>query len=336
MSRRELPLPDDEHLVRCISRHELTDVRILTKKLETFSIFFDSLQLDGKPVRWAGHAVGVNRYVERIKKMVKRSLIIGLVTCTVLSATGVFSADLENKDSYDSLKKKIVGEFSGKVPKEWGETVSGVKTELATDDIAVALTLDACGSPKGKGFDAELINYLEREKIPATLFINARWIDANLELFLRLAANPLFEIGNHGMLHKPASVNGRSVYGISGTKDVAELVDEIELNDLKIRKLTGKKPKYYRSGTAYYDEVAVAIANRLGYEVVGFNVLGDAGATYSKEQVKDALLKAEPGAIIIMHMNHPEGQTAAGTIAALPELKKHGFRFIKLSDYELK
>jgi hypothetical protein len=37
-----------------------------------------------------------------------------------------------------------------------------------------------------------------------------------------------------------------------------------------------------------------------------------------------------------MHMNHPEGQTAAGAFAALPELKRRGFRFVKLSDYELK
>jgi len=263
-------------------------------------------------------------------------ITIILLVITAFSATRAFAAEQDNKDSYDSFKQKIVAEFSGRAPKEWGETVSGVKTELATDDIVIALTLDACGSPKGKGFDAGLIYYLEREKIPATLFINARWIDANRDLFLRLAANPLFEIANHGLHHKPASVNGKSVYGISGTKDVAELVDEIESNALKIQKLTGKKPKYYRSGTAYYDEVAVAVANRLGSKVVGFNVLGDAGATYTRQQVKQALLKAEPGAIVLMHMNHPEGQTAAGTIAALPELKRRGFRFVKLSEYELR
>ena len=174
----------------------------------------------------------------------KQVITIILLIITAFSATGAFAAEQDNKDSYDSFKQKIVAEFSGRAPKEWGETVSGVKTELATDDIVIALTLDACGSPKGKGFDAVLINYLEREKIPATLFINARWIDANRDLFLRLAANPLFEIANHGLHHKPASVNGKSVYGISGTKDVAELVDEIESNALKIQKLTGKKPKY--------------------------------------------------------------------------------------------
>lgn len=255
----------------------------------------------------------------------------------VVFAVGPASAaEQPGKDAYDVMKKKIVAEFSGRTPTEWGETVAGVKTRLATDERVIALTLDACGSPRGKGFDATLINYLEREKIPATLFINSRWIDANRELFLRLAANPLFEIGNHGLLHKPASVNGRSVYGINGTKDVADLVDEIELNAVKIRELTGKKPRWYRSGTAYYDEVAVAVAERLGNKVIGFDVLGDAGATYNKEQVREALLKAGHGAIVIMHMNHPEGGTALGAIAALPELRKRGFRFVKLSDYELK
>jgi peptidoglycan/xylan/chitin deacetylase (PgdA/CDA1 family) len=265
----------------------------------------------------------------------RRILLLGLMLSAVLACRSASAADHPGKDAYDALKNRVMAEFSGKAPREWGETVTGVKTRLATNDRVIALTLDACGSPHGKGFDAQLINYLEREKIPATLFINSRWIDANRELFLRLAANPLFEIGNHGLLHRPASVNGRSVYGINGTKDVAELVDEIELNAVKIRELTGKTPRWYRSGTAYYDEVAVAVAERLGYRVIGFDVLGDAGATFNKDQVREALLKAGPGAIVIMHMNHPEGQTAAGTLAALPELKKRGFRFVKLSDYDL-
>jgi peptidoglycan/xylan/chitin deacetylase (PgdA/CDA1 family) len=199
----------------------------------------------------------------------------------------------------------------------------------------LALTLDACGSSTGKGFDAALIGFLEREHIPATLFINARWIDANPELFSKLAANPLFEIANHGLLHRPASVTGRSVYGITGTRNTGELVDEIEVNTRKIFALTGVRPRYYRSGTAYYDEVAVEVSKRLGQDVIGFSILGDAGATFSKEQVKTALLRAQPGDIAILHMNHPAGGTAAGVIAALPVLKRRGFRFVKLSDYDL-
>jgi len=180
-----------------------------------------------------------------------------------------------------------------------------------------------------------LISFLERERIPATLFINARWIDANPEIFKKLAANPLFEIANHGLLHRPASVSGRSVYGITGTRSVAELVNEIEGNARKISALTGVRPRYYRSGTAFYDEVAVQLSQRLGHEVIGFSILGDAGATYRRQQVRSALLKASPGDIAILHMNRPDGETAAGVIDALPELKRRGFRFVKLSDYPL-
>jgi peptidoglycan/xylan/chitin deacetylase (PgdA/CDA1 family) len=233
---------------------------------------------------------------------------------------------------YESLRQKLGESYRFVVPREWGETVTGVKTRLATGEKVIALTLDACGSAKGMGLDTRLLDFLEKEQVAATLFINARWIGPNRAAFDRLAANPLFEIGNHGYRHKPASVTGRSVYGIEGTRTVEELVDEIELNARNIEVLTGRKPRFYRSGTAYYDEVAVRIAADLGEEVAGFSILGDAGATLGGEQVKKALLAAMPGDIVILHMNHPESGTAAGVIAAIPELKKRGFRFARLSE----
>jgi peptidoglycan/xylan/chitin deacetylase (PgdA/CDA1 family) len=241
----------------------------------------------------------------------------------------------EPDTALESLKNTITETYAGRKPVQWGETVTGVRTRLDTKEKVLALTLDACGSAKGKGVDAALMDFLSREKIPATLFINARWIDANPELFKKLAANPHFEIANHGLLHRPASVSGRSVYGISGTQNPAELVEEIELNARKIAVITGKRPKLYRSGTAYYDELAVEISGKLGHQVAGFSVLGDAGATFSAGQVKNALLKSVPGDIVICHMNHPESGTGAGIIAAVPELKRRGFTFVRMSDYPL-
>jgi len=238
-------------------------------------------------------------------------------------------------DSVTDLGGALEREFSGRPAREWGESVAGVKTRLATSEQVLVLTLDACGSPKGKGVDRDLLDFLIRQEVPATLFLNARWIDANPELFRQLAANPLFTIANHGMWHKPASIDGRSVYGIDGTATVFELVQEIELNARKIEALTGTRTRYYRSGTAFYDEYAVAVAQRLGHEVIGFSVLGDAGATYGAAEVEAALLTAQPGEIIIAHMNHPEAGTGAGIIAAVPELRRRGFRFVRLSDYPL-
>lgn len=254
----------------------------------------------------------------------------------IFMASAAFASENTTMLAVENLNNQIAFPYIGRTPSQWGEKVTGLKTRLDTNEKVIALTLDACGSTKGKGVDSRLINFLTREQIPATLFINARWIDANPELFKTLAANPLFEIANHGTWHKPASVSGRSIYGIKGTKDAYELVDEIELNAHKIETITGKRPTLYRSGTAYYDEVAVEIANSLHHQVAGFSLLGDAGATYSATQVTAALLKAKPGDIALLHMNHPESGTGAGIMAAVPELKRRGFHFVRMSDYPLK
>ncbi len=236
----------------------------------------------------------------------------------------------------ESLQQFIVARYAGMTAVHWGERVQGVRTRLDTDQKVIALTFDACGSAKGKGVDSRLMEFLIREQIQATLFINGRWIDANPELFRQLAANPLFEIANHGMRHKPASVAGRSIYGIDGTKDIGEVVEEIELNARKIEAISGTRPKLYRSGTAYYDEIAVQISQGLRHEVAGYSLLGDAGATWSAAQVKAALLKAVSGDIALLHMNHPEAGTGEGIMAVVPELKRRGFRFVRMSDFPLK
>ena len=273
----------------------------------------------------------------------KQSIIFSLLLTLSFTACANTASDsyfteqpTASKKEYESFRKNIAKAFENQTPKEWGENVSGVKTKLDTNEKVIALTMDACGSPLGMGYDEELINFLKQEKVPATLFINARWIDKNLNTFKTLASNPLFEIANHGLEHKPASVNGKSIYDLKGTQNIEELVDEIELNARKIEQITNKRPKYFRSGTAYYDEIAVKIANELKHEVIGFSILGDAGATFSKEKVENAFLSAKKGEIVIIHMNHPQSQTADGTIKAIKELKQKGFRFVRLSDYKLK
>lgn len=240
------------------------------------------------------------------------------------------------KDDYETLKKSVVSKYEKQMPKQWGEKVTDVKTQFNTKEKVIAITMDACGSQGGMGYDKKLISYLEKENIPATLFVNARWIDTNLETFKTLATNPLFEIGNHGLLHKPASVDGSSAYGIKGTENIGELVDEIELNARKIESITNKRPKYYRSGTAFYDDVAVKVANKLKHQVVGFSILGDAGATYTAKKVEEAFMSAKKGEIAIVHFNHPESQTREGMIRAIEKLKADGFKFVKLSAYPLK
>ncbi|MDD5211502.1 MAG: polysaccharide deacetylase family protein [Sulfuricurvum sp.] len=218
-------------------------------------------------------------------------------------------------------------------PKQWGENVTGVTTKFYSDKKEIALTFDACGgSTRSSQYDEGLIEFLITHRIPATLFINARWIDSNPEIFMQLSRNPLFEIANHGTAHKPLSVEGKSVYGIHGTASPGEVISEIQGNNQKIEKLTGKRPVFFRAGTAYYDEQAVAIAHTLGMEIGGFSILGDAGATFSAQKVAQQLITAHNGDIVICHMNHPEGGTREGIIQGIEALIKEDFTFVRLSD----
>lgn len=218
-------------------------------------------------------------------------------------------------------------------PSQWGENVTGVATRFSSDKKEIALTLDACGgSVKSSQYDEQLIDFLIANNIPATLFINARWIDTNPAVFQRLAATPLFEIGNHGTAHRPLSTGGKSVYNIAGTASREEVEREIDGNARKIEKLTGKRPLFFRSGTAYYDEEAVRIARDKGVEIAGFAVVADAGATLGSAEVARRIKNAQSGDIIIAHMNHPESGTREGVIESLTALREEGFTFVRLSD----
>ena len=263
------------------------------------------------------------------------SILILTAQWTFAEASDKAAANIQTPISFQALKDQLRAGYGKKTPTQWGEKVRGVKTRLKTERRILALTFDACGGLRGNGYDSTLMEYLIREKIPATLFVSGLWIDANGETFQQLANQPLFEIENHGYEHKPCSVAGRHAYGIRGTSSVEEVVDEVERNGRKIEALTGRRPKYYRSGTAHCDDVCAEIARALGYDVVNFSVRGDGGATYSEEEVKKALLEAPAGSILILHMNHPEAGTAGGVMKAIPELKRRGFGFVHLSAYEL-
>ena len=68
---------------------------------------------------------------------------------------------------------------------------------------------------------------------------------------------------------------------------------------------------------------------------MGFSVNADYGATASKKVIQKELLNAAPGSIVIMHMNRPGKGALQGLKDALPELRKRGVRFVRLSEYKL-
>jgi len=213
----------------------------------------------------------------------------------------------------------------------WSAHLPGVSSTLPVSkgEKVLYLTLDACGG----SVDELLINFLIEHKIPATLFISAKWLDKNSETFMRLAENPLFEIGNHGTKHIPASVSGKSIYGVKGTDSKKSLIEEIMVNQEKIKKLTSKEPKWYRSGCAYYDNEAVKIIKEeLHLNIASFAITLDIGAKLPMQKVYERAIAAKSGNILLAHMNKPKSGTAKGLEKAIPELLARGFVFKTLPE----
>ncbi len=254
-----------------------------------------------------------------------------------LFLSGTLLSGNENNYSTEYLIKKnlIESHYKGIKPSIFSQWTPGVKRQIDTREKITALTLDACGGKKGSGYDRELIEFLRQNQIPATLFMTALWIDANREVTVELSRDPLFEIENHGYSHKPASVNGAVIYGRRGTKSPGALCDEIELNAQKIEYLTGKRPIFYRPGTAYFDDVAIKIIYELNYIPMNFSVVsGDAAGFTSKRIERRILAQVKNGSVIIAHMNRPGKGLYPALKRSLLKLKSNGYRFVKLSEYK--
>lgn len=227
-------------------------------------------------------------------------------------------------------REEIVAEFAGRRPAWFDMVGEGIVSGTAAG--GVCLTLDACGGPGGSEVDIDLVDMLISRQVPFTAFLNSRWVEANPDLTDRLAACPTVEIANHGTSHLPLSVTGASAYGIPGTADAGEVWDEIMGNQAALTERTGRAPRFFRPGTAHWDDVALAIAARLGLRAAGFSINGDGGATFPADTVEAEVGRAGPGDVVISHMNQPDAGTGAGYRAAIPAMLAEGVVFLTLSD----
>ncbi|MDR3073191.1 MAG: polysaccharide deacetylase family protein, partial [Deltaproteobacteria bacterium] len=254
-------------------------------------------------------------------------------------ASGQSGTPEKREKSLAELGAELTKTYGGKTPVLWGERLPGIVSRLDApgdssenpldglhDRRTLALTLDACDGAT----DTRIIALLRRHGVPAAIFATNRWLRANAKLAAELAEDPLFTFACHGARHKPASVDGKSAYGIAGTKNIAALVEEVEANARALAAATGKRPSWYRSGTAHYDEVALAVIRDLGFAAAGYTVSADAGATLGENDVARRLRAAPDRAIILCHLNRPESGTFAGLARALPAMLKAGAVFVPL------
>lgn len=244
-------------------------------------------------------------------------------------------ATAREPQSVAELGKNLEEKYRNQHPTLWGEHLPGVTDFLPSPEKHVeetapsrtlALTFDACDG----GTDMRILALLRVHEVPATIFATNLWLRRNMTTARDIASDPLFSLACHGKRHKPASVVGKKIYGIVGTRNIVELVEEVEDNARSIEAVTGIRPRWYRSGTAHYDDVALRVIADLGFSVAGYGANADQGATLPAGSVARAILKAPDRGIILCHLNHPESGTYAGLAVAIPALLEQGVKFVPL------
>ncbi|WP_296015567.1 polysaccharide deacetylase family protein [uncultured Agrobacterium sp.] len=195
--------------------------------------------------------------------------------------------------------------------------------------IRVAITLDAC---MGKT-DFRILDTLVQEKIPATIFVTARWLKHNSDALAILLAHPdLFEIENHGENHIPAVDKPVSIYGIAAAGSEQAVVQEVEGGRQAIVAATGRQPQWFRGATAKYTTTSMTTINMMGERVAGYSINGDGGSLLGATATSKHIASAKDGDVVISHINQPTHEAGEGVVKGLMALKARGVTFVRLDD----
>ena len=193
----------------------------------------------------------------------------------------------------------------------------------------VALTLDACS---GK-VDHRILDMLVKERIPATIFVTARWLKRNGEAVAILKAHPeIFELEDHGRDHLAAIDRATSVYGVRSAGSPEALALEVGGGADAMRLAGLDRPRWFRGATAKYSPSAIELIEGMGYRIAGFSLNGDGGSLLGAKTTERRIAAARDGDVIIAHINQPGHAAGAGVVAGVLALKKRGFEFVLLKD----
>lgn len=193
----------------------------------------------------------------------------------------------------------------------------------------IALTFDAC---MGEA-DERILSTLVNERIPATIFVTARWLKRNPKAVAVFLQNPdLFELENHGAKHIPAIDKPVLVYGIASAGSPDAVRQEVEGGAAAMLASGIPAPRWFRGSTAKYDLSAIGQIRAMGYRIAGYSVNGDGGSLLGAMVTEKRISSAKDGDVVISHINQPTHAAGEGVAKALVDLKAKGTEFVRLQD----
>lgn len=139
---------------------------------------------------------------------------------------------------------------------------------------------------------------------------------------LQLAANPLFELGNHSWSHPDFR-----------TLSQPELDDEIVQTQDMLYKLTGRQSRLFRLPYGFSNDAVLDTIAQHGLTTIQWDTeTGDPDPDFDAETIQRTVQQgAKNGAIIIMHANGRGWHTAEALPSILEYLRTQGYTLVTVS-----
>ncbi|MFJ9657068.1 polysaccharide deacetylase family protein [Streptomyces griseoflavus] len=208
-----------------------------------------------------------------------------------------------------------------------------------TGGRTVALTFDADmtadqgpRAAAGERFDhPELITALRALEVPATVFMTGRWAEEYPDQARSIGRDPLFEVANHSYSHHAFTGD---CYGLP-TVTADRMRADVERAYAVFRKVGVRDPMpYFRFPGGCYDRRALKALVPAGVTAVQWDVVGgDAFATDADAVARQVLEGVRPGSVVVLHCTRSAAPATERAVRAIvPELRRQGYRFVKVSE----
>lgn len=180
-------------------------------------------------------------------------------------------------------------------------------------------------------YNSKITKILTINDVKTTIFITGLWAQQYKKETLDLFNNPLFEIGNHSMIHYAFE---SPCYKLGVLKE-SEKEDDFKSSQETLKKITGSAPKLFRFPGGCCNDEDVALANKFGLTVIGWDLAsGDAFNNNTESIIRTIKDGIRPGSIIVMHLHG--GRFAPKTADALPEIisfaREKGYIFVTVGE----
>jgi polysaccharide deacetylase family sporulation protein PdaB len=185
-----------------------------------------------------------------------------------------------------------------------------------TKDKKIALTFDVSW---GEDNTEKILDILDKYNVKATFFVVGGWIDQYPDKLKEIYKRG-HEIGNHSNKHPDMTKLSKE-----------KIIQDIDIDDAKIRKITGEGTKLFRCPEGSYNDNVIQTVKEMGYYCIQWDVDSidwrEEGAALEYNRV---IKNAKPGSILLFHNNAK--YTPDNLSGIIEMLQGKGYKFVKIGD----